>query len=137
MPSNWPALEQKLSSAVDATYGEAFLFRPMTQPANGSPAADGTRSEKTIEAVFDEKSKHFEALGNTLGDFARVSAGMSAGAPYLSVDENEFTAGELPRRLDRFRRATSGDVYEAADIKPDGQGRLKIMLKHHSQEDVS
>ena len=41
MPSPFAALEDMVSDAIDATFGEAFEFRPMAAGnVNAAPAAD-------------------------------------------------------------------------------------------------
>ena len=134
MASAWPAIEDALSDAVDAAFAEDLEFRPMVALPNARPAADPDRSERDVTGVFDEKASQIEAEGAGLYELGRVSHGLSTQKPLASIDVRQFADGELPRRLDRIKRTATADVYEIAEVEPDGQGRLRLMLKHVVKE---
>lgn len=134
MPSPFSALEDRLSSAVDAVFAESFVYLPMSQPTpNSRQATDGTRTGRTFNAVFDDRIP-----GAT--SFARLSSrnksapkgdgppGFKASQPLIFFEERQFAGGDFPRRLDRVRRVDTGDVFEIVGCEPDGQGRWKMPL---------
>ena len=134
MPANFAALEDRLSAAVDAQFGEPFRFLPMHQPVtNARREQDSSRAVRNITAVFDDRNPggtSFARLGSTSGGKAQSGGApqFSASNPNLFVDEREFAAGQMPRHLDRFQRLDTGDVYEIASLDKDGQGRWKYAL---------
>lgn len=134
MASAWPAIEDGLSDAVDAAFAEGLELRPMIALPNARPSSDPDRSTRLVSGVFDEKSSKVEAQGAGLHEFARVSHGLATQKPIASIDQRQFANGELPRRLDRLQRVATGDVYEISEVDPDGQGRLKLILKHVVRE---
>lgn len=133
MPANFAALEDRLSAAVDAVFGESFRFIPMRQPTpNSRREADPGRAERTVIGVFDDRnpgSSSFARLGNTKGGVASSGGApqFTSSNPMLFLDEVQM-GGTRIERLDRFRRIDTGDVYEVTDITKDGQGRRKLVL---------
>ena len=139
MPSPFAALEDQLSSAVDAVFAEDFVFLPMSQPTpNSRRAADGTRTGRAFKAVFDDRIP-----GAT--SFARLSSrnknepkgdgppSFKASQPLLFFDERQFAGGDFPHRLDRMRRVDTGAIYEITGVEKDGQGRSKVTLAQVAQ----
>lgn len=135
MPSPFAALEDQLSDVVDGMFAEPFTFLPMTQPTvNSRLAADPGRAQQTVSGVLDDRnpgSTSFARLGKTSGG-AATSGGppqFSTTSPMLFIDERRFAGGVMPaRRLDRFRRNDTGDVFEVTNIERDGQGRWKLAM---------
>lgn len=141
MPSMFAALEDQLSDVVDTMFAETFDFLPMTQPTvNSRLAADAGREMQTVVAVLDDRnpgSTSFARLGKTSGGVASSGGPpqFSTTSPMLFVDERRFSGGLMPaRRLDRFRRAQTGDVFEVTGLERDGQGRWKIGLTKVAKE---
>jgi hypothetical protein len=129
----WGEQANALSDAVDEAFGEAFVFRPMARATpNERLAPDASRAVRTIVAVFSAPHLGIAEIGRERradGRWGR-SAGGSSSEPSISVDARAFVAGEEPRRGDRFERTATGDVCEAKDVQPDGQGRMVITLGH-------
>ena len=131
MPSMFAALEDAASATWDATFGEPFEFRPMVAAAGGGRrTVDGSRSVKSVTGVFDDRSFNSEALGAV----ERTATLITMRHVYLWIARSQFTAGQEPRRLDRFRRTGTGTVYDVSEIQEDGEGRLKIRLSQVSKE---
>lgn len=133
MTAPFAALEDRLSDAVDAMFGEDWTHLPMAQPTpNSRRQPDATRGPAQFRATIDDRnhgSASFARLGATSGGVASHGGApnFSASNPMLFVDERQFPAG-IPVRLDRVRRTATGDVYEIADLHKDGQGRWKMAL---------
>lgn len=139
MSSPFDALEDRLSDAVDAQFAEPFTHLPMRQPTpNSRREPDGTRAAQTFQAVLDDRNPggaSFARLGASSGGVASSGGPpqFTASNPMLFVDARRLPAG-LPVRLDRIRRAATGDVYEVGDIHKDGQGRWKLALVKVAKE---
>lgn len=141
MSALFAAFEDQLSDAVDGMFAETFTFLPMAQPTvNSRLAADGSRSQQTVSGVLDDRnpgSTSFARLGKSSGGVA-TSGGppqFSTTSPMLFIDERRFAGGVMAaRRLDRFCRVATGDVYEVTGIERDGQGRWKIGMTKVSQQ---
>lgn len=140
MPSVFAGLEDALSDAVDATFGELFDFIPMAQVnVNGRPAPDGSRTVQRFTAVIDNRdpgSTSFERLGSTGGGHASKGGppSFTATNPMLFFETRHLAANTNPRRLDRVKRIDTGEVYEIKAVEQDGQGRLKAGLTKVAQE---
>lgn len=125
MPGPFAALENRLSEACDAQFGEAFEFRPMLSGAGGGRrSADGDRAVKTVTGIFDDRSFNSQALGAV----ERTASQITLRHAWLSVDRRQFTAGQIPRRFDRFHRTGTERLYEAAEVQEDGEGRFRVRL---------
>ena len=125
MPGAFAALENELSESCDEQFGETFDFRPMTAGAGGGRrSVDGGRAVKTITGIFDDRSFNSQALGAV----ERTASQMTLRHVWLSVDRRQFTVAQEPRRTDRFARAATSRLYEAAEIQEDGEGRFRIRL---------
>lgn len=127
--ARFDAFEDMVSVAVDATFAEAFTWRPRTAgDPNARTSADGTRSTRALTGVFDDR--------------ARVDASAAGGPPHVTPEpELSVDTGALPvpppLRGDRFLRLKTGDVYEMTSAAPDGLGRTKIRLKLVGREAVA
>jgi hypothetical protein len=123
MPSAFAALEDELSQACDGVFGETFEFRPqVAAPGGGRRAPDPDRAVRPVTGIHESapfKSTEFgtEARGSLPARMTRVS---------LSIDDREFASGQKPTRLDRFRRAKDGMLYEAGPPELDDEGRWRI-----------
>jgi hypothetical protein len=140
MPSVFAGLEDELSTAVDETFGESFVFLPMTQPTvNSRLGPDPTRLSFEFTAVIDNKSagsNSFERLGKSSGGVASKGGTPQfvTSSPMMFFDSRQFVGAGLPRRLDRVRRADTGEVFEVTAIEQDGLGRHKASIVKVAQD---
>lgn len=125
MAAIFSALENRVSDAVDRLFGESFGFSPMMLPANvnARPVVDPDRLTSTVTGIFDARSRSVSTVGPQQGP------GVSAPGPWLSLDDRQFDSGQPPRRNDRLKRLTTGEVYEISEITVDGLGRTRCRLK--------
>ncbi len=128
MPSPFAELEDRLSAAVDAHFGEDFVHLPMMQATpNSRREPDASRSSSPFVAVIDDRnpgSTSFARLGSTSGGIAHHGGApqFTTSQPKLFVEASAFASE--PVRLDRIQRVDTGDVYEITNLAKDGQGRL-------------
>lgn len=125
MPGAFAALENELSESCDEQFGEAFQFRPMVAGAGGGRrATDAGRAVKAVTGIFDDRSFNSQALGAV----ERTASQITLRHAWLSIDRRQFTAGQEPRRFDRFARTGTSRLYEVAEVQEDGEGRFRIRL---------
>lgn len=125
MPSLFSGLENKLSDAVDATFGEQFQFQPMVPGASGGrPSADESRATRQVIGVFDDRS----FSSKSFGDVARTAMQVTLRHQWLSIDKRQFLDGQMPRQKDSFKRLDTGTTYSVAEVTQDGEGRYKLRL---------
>lgn len=125
MPSIFAGLENQLSDHVDVVFGELFEFRPMTPGVGGGrDGVDSGREIRQVKGVFDDRS----SVSKALGEVARRSTQAVIRHIWLSIDERQFAAGQIPRQKDRFKRLGTDTVYNVAEIMQDGEGRYRIRL---------
>jgi hypothetical protein len=125
------------SRAVDAVYGNPWLFQP-----TDADDPDGRRAPDPDRAAF-------AIIGAWIDPYARAGSGPArrqgvkaehpghaSSRPFLDVDVTQFGQG-LPRRGDRLQRLDPdalaqgvnkpvGPLYEVAEFRPDGTGRAEI-----------
>lgn len=110
--------------AVDGLFAERFLFVPMHRPPQGRAAADPQREAREIIAVLDWDAPEGHSASAGLSGVGAVSA-----PPVLSVDVKYFpTPADHPRQDDRFESIENGDVFEVAQVRPDGVSRIEFDL---------
>ncbi len=129
MPTPFDELEDAVSEACDALYGEDFVTRPMLAGVNVKAVPDPERVSVGFRGIFDERGLHHEASSGGLTDFKRISVGRDDTAPALSVDDRELT--RLARRpRDQIVRLATGSVYDISRLVPDGLGRTILKLRY-------
>lgn len=125
MPSLFSSLENKLSDAVDAKFGEQFEFQPMTPGASGGrPSVDASRATRQVVGIFDDRS----FSSRSFGDVARTAMQVTLRHQWLSIDKRQFLDGQMPRQKDCFKRLDTGTTYSVAEVNQDGEGRYKLRL---------
>lgn len=131
MASVFAALEDQLSAACDATFGEQFEMRPMKYGAGGGRRApDPDRTTATITGIFEApiyKSTEF-------GTEARGSMPALLNRTMLSVAAQEFSAFGPPRQYDVAARLSTGDIYEISVVERDAEGRYRLGIKQIGKE---
>lgn len=125
MPSVFSAMEDQLSDAVDATFGEQFEFQPKTPGAGGGrPSVDPSRAVREVNGIFDDRS----FSSKSFGDVARTAMQVSLRHQWLSIDKRQFLDDQQPRQKDGFKRLDTGVTYSVAEVTQDGEGRYKLRL---------
>ena len=116
MSSLFQEAAAKASAAIDAVYGETFLFHPMARAAdvNARASADPARAVTTIVAAFHD----IEARGGSdlVGErqMIRVQRPMHASdRPQISFARDALPFA--PRPGDRMTRAACGKTYQLAE----------------------
>lgn len=135
----WAEMENMVSEKVDATFGEAFEFRPMRQlTVNDRVQTDHDRSVRDVTGIFAAPTTDHELdVGRQTRTHVYGGDGMARvilQQPRISFDERQFTTGALPRRLDQFKRAATGMIYSVEDVQPDGQGRMVCVCAQVNRE---
>lgn len=130
MPSLFSKLEDRVALELNRVMGEEFEFRPMAGGVGGGRrTADNSRSTATVTAVLRTPLHRSSEFGSE----ARGSVPRSIEKPELWMDSRQMP-GVTPQRLDRFVRADTGEIYEVADVQRDGEGWLKLPVKHIGDE---
>ena len=131
MTSAFAALENAAWSAWDRVMGEEFEHRPyVPAPGGGARTADGTRAIRTLACVLEIR----EHRATEFGTEARGSTPATMQKTWAHMDTTQLGASPRPQRHDRLARTATGDVYEIAQVERDGEGRLKLQLKHIGKE---
>lgn len=131
MPSVFAALEDRAWAEWRRIMGEDFEHRPqVAAPGGGRRTADDGRAVRLLTAVLEEK----EHRSTEFGSEARGSMPVTMTKTWAHVDTSELDGAARPERLDLFVRLATGDIYEIAQIERDGEGRLKLSLKHIGKE---
>ncbi|MFZ4807473.1 MAG: hypothetical protein ACOYLQ_09470 [Hyphomicrobiaceae bacterium] len=112
MASLFAALENRLSTACDSQFGEAFEFRPMgAAPGGGRRSVDATRAVRTVTGILTDDPFRSKSLGAE----ERTATRAAMAKIVLSVDARQFATDQPPRHLDRFVHTASGKTFEIAD----------------------
>ncbi len=131
MTSVFAALEDKAWSQWHRVMAEAFEHRPQTAaPGGGRRSADASRPIRTLTAVFEIK----EHRSTEFGSEARGSMPATLQKTLAHLDTSQLAGGSRPERLDQLVRTQTGDIYEISQVERDGEGRLKLSLKHIGKE---
>lgn len=130
MPAPFAALENRLSAAVAATFGEDFILHPYRATPGQRREPDPDRQPRSFQAEIDDRnagSTSFARLGKSSGGTATSGGApqFTTSNPKLFVDLDRL-GGSMPQRLDRIRRVDTAVVYEVTNIAKDGQGRLTL-----------
>lgn len=131
MPSAFAALEDLVSDACDAVFGEPWELRPMRPaPGGGVRTADDTRDTVTVTGIFSGPLKRSTEFGSE----ARGSLPAIGNETSVSIDQRQVPAPDRARRFDRLVREATGDVYEISQVWPDVEGRHKCWVKYLATE---
>ena len=110
---------------------EHFEHRPMTSaPGGGRRSADDGRSVRALTAVLEIK----EHRSTEFGSEARGSMPATMQKTWAHLDTAQLAGAPRPERLDQIVRVATGDIYEISQVERDGEGRLKLSLKHIGKE---
>jgi hypothetical protein len=129
--------EDLVSEKCDEIFGEPFEFRPMTQITVNDPVTpDTNRPITAMTAIYGSPTRILPELGAKT-----VTQGFASGhaeqaimmRPRISIDVRSLVGGVHPRRLDQFRRDSTGDIYSVEDVEPDGYGRIVLYCAHLSK----
>jgi hypothetical protein len=126
VPSVFDALEDAVSDACDATFGEYFDVQEMVTAPNVRPtaaAADPVR----VTGIFDDRERA-QMLQGFRGGYGN-GPGVTSPSPRVSIDIRAFGGAPVADRLWQVTRVDTGEVFEVSDAKPDGEGRVLFHLK--------
>lgn len=125
MASIFHGLVDAMDGVVDIVNAEAFSFRPMRAPKNGTPEADPDRAVvPLVEATFFDPAVEME-ISPRRGGVERMQSRDSS-QPQISVLAKLLPQGV--RNGDRFVRAETGKTYKVDRIAPDDAGRLFLAV---------
>jgi len=131
MPSVFAALEDKAWAQWNRVMAEDFEHRPqMAAPGGGRRSVDETRPVRLLTAVLEIK----EHRSTEFGSEARGSMPATLQKTWAHLDTAQLVGGARPERLDQIARIQTGDIYEISQVERDGEGRLKLSLKHIGKE---
>ena len=108
----WEHLTQNALGAALSTFGEAVLYVPL----EGEPFE--------VRGIFD--NDHREVVGD-------IEPAISARGPMVS-----FRLTDLPISPDKEgdKLRARGQWYEVADVQPDGQGSVDLMLNETTEVEL-
>jgi hypothetical protein len=111
------------SDAVDSTFGEDAIFRPMAGDPNARPSPDPDRPVLPIVAFFPEPyARAFSGPARVQG--VKVEhPGHASERPYVDLALAQLPYA--PRARDRIERIATGQMFVIAEPKPDGTGRAR------------
>lgn len=125
MPSLFSAFENGAFKELERVFSEPFEFRPFKAVAGGARSPDEERAVRQVIGI--REAKPFKST--EFGSEARGSIPARLDRIYLNFDSAQFSAGQLPQRLDRFKRLDTREIYEVSDSERDGEGRIKLNVK--------
>ncbi len=129
---NRDAFESRLNRAVDKTFAERWLFRPMGETDITGPRPDPERREREICGIFSLEPDFAQARNTHGGGKAvKFSGRVQTGVATLSVEHGQFA--EPPRQGDHFQRMDKpGEpLFRAVSVQEDGL-RLIVTLQELS-----
>lgn len=127
MAAPFAALEDRAWRTWGRVMGETFEHRPMlAAPGGGRRAEDDGRAVRSLTCVLEIK----EHKATEFGREARGSTPATVQKTWAHLDTAQLGVSPRPQRFDVLVRDATGDQYEIAQVERDGEGRLKLYLKH-------
>ncbi|CUA90911.1 hypothetical protein IMF23_04325 [Chelatococcus daeguensis] len=128
MPSAFDDLNGELNAAVDAVFAEGFVLRPraVTKP-NGRSEPDPSRAVVDFLGITAEVASRANS-GQRIAHMAPRSDRAGFASSRINVGVSPGQLPYRPRTGDYVLRVDTNELFEIAEIRPDGMGGYALDL---------
>lgn len=128
MSSAFAPLNDALSAAIDGAFAETWTLLPYSAATpNGRAAPDVTRIATAFAGIAGGSPSR-AGSGLRIAHGAPKSDRAGHASARMNVSLRFAQIGYRPRVEDRVRRESTQDIFEIAEIRPDGQDRMVLDL---------